>query len=131
MYAEDHNPSHVRVIGPDFQAKVRIADAKVFAGAIPRHKRREAMSWISMTGRSCWQSGTKSNEKRAVGHPPRIKSVSAAREPWTLTVTWVDGTKDRVDLTGLIYRSPHFRIFLDHPTAFRRVRLADFGGGME
>jgi hypothetical protein len=62
---------------------------------------------------------------------PRIKSVSAAREPWTLTVTWADGTKDRVDLTGLIYQSRHFRVFLDHPTAFRSVRLADFGGGIE
>lgn len=62
---------------------------------------------------------------------PRIKSVSAARQPWTLSVTWADGTKDRVDLTGLIYQSRHFRVFLDNPTAFRRVHLADFGGGVE
>ena len=48
MYAEDHNPTHVHVIGPDFQAKVRITDAEVFAGAIPRRKRREALSWILM-----------------------------------------------------------------------------------
>jgi hypothetical protein len=33
LYAEDHNPPHVHVIGPDFQAKVRIADSEVFAGA--------------------------------------------------------------------------------------------------
>jgi hypothetical protein len=44
---------------------------------------------------------------------------------------WADGTKERVDLTGLIYRSRHFRRFLDHPTAFRKVRVADFGGGIE
>jgi len=47
LYAEDHNPPHVHVIGPDFQAKVRIADAEVFAGEIsPRH-RRQALSWIA------------------------------------------------------------------------------------
>jgi hypothetical protein len=47
LYAADHNPPHVHVIGPDFQAKVRIADAEVFAGAIPPRHRREALSWIS------------------------------------------------------------------------------------
>lgn len=47
LYAADHNPPHVHVIGPDFQAKVRIADAEVIAGAIPPRHRREALSWIS------------------------------------------------------------------------------------
>jgi hypothetical protein len=47
MYAEDHNPPHVHVIGPDFQAVVRIADAKVFAGIIPARHRREASAWIA------------------------------------------------------------------------------------
>jgi hypothetical protein len=47
MYAEDHNPPHVHVVGPDFQAKVRITDAEVFAGAIPPRHRREALSWIA------------------------------------------------------------------------------------
>jgi hypothetical protein len=61
---------------------------------------------------------------------PRVKSVGAAR-PWTLNVTWADGTKDRVDLTGLIHRSRHFRVFLDESAAFRKVRVADFGGGVE
>lgn len=46
IYAEDHNPPHVHVIGPDFQAKVRISDAVVIAGAIPSSRRREALSWI-------------------------------------------------------------------------------------
>jgi hypothetical protein len=62
---------------------------------------------------------------------PRIKSVRAARPPWTLNVIWSDGSKDRVDLTGLIHRSRHFRAFLDAPPAFRRVKVADFGGGVE
>jgi hypothetical protein len=47
MYAEDHNPPHVHVIGSDFQAKVRIADAEVFAGAIPPRHRRAALLWIA------------------------------------------------------------------------------------
>jgi hypothetical protein len=47
MYAEDHNPPHVHVIGPDFQAVVRIADAEVLAGAIPVRHRREAVTWIA------------------------------------------------------------------------------------
>src|SRR5579871_2206534 len=63
---------------------------------------------------------------------PRVKSVRAARgTPWALQVTWADGMKDQVDLTGLIHRSRHFRIFLDQPVAFRKVRIADFGGGVE
>jgi uncharacterized protein DUF4160 len=47
LYGEDHNPPHVHVIGPDFQAKVRIADAAVIAGAIPPRHRREALGWIA------------------------------------------------------------------------------------
>ncbi len=62
---------------------------------------------------------------------PRVKSVSAAHAPWTLNVTWADGTKGRVELTGLIHRSRHFRVFLEDPAAFRKVRVAAFGGGIE
>jgi hypothetical protein len=62
---------------------------------------------------------------------PRVKAVAAARVPWTLNVTWADGTKNRVDLTGLIHRSRHFRRFLDDLAAFRNVHVADFGGGVE
>jgi DNA-binding transcriptional regulator YiaG len=61
---------------------------------------------------------------------PRIKAVSVARAPWTINVSWADARKDRIDLTGLIYRSRHFRVFLDDPGAFRKVHVADFGGGI-
>jgi len=47
LFAEDHNPPHVHVIGRNFQAKVRIRDAAVFAGTIPSRHRREALSWIA------------------------------------------------------------------------------------
>jgi hypothetical protein len=62
---------------------------------------------------------------------PRVKSVGVARAPWSLNITWADGTKDRIDLTVLIHRSRHFRVFLDGPAAFRKVHVADFGGGIE
>jgi hypothetical protein len=72
-----------------------------------------------------------SNEEYAADTLPRIKSVSTTRAPWTLHVVWADRTKDRIDLTGLVHRSRHFRIFLDQPSAFRKLHVADFGGGIE
>jgi len=72
-----------------------------------------------------------SSDEKQTDALPRVKSVHAARVPWTLKVTWADGTKDRVDLTGLVHRSRHFRVFLNQPGAFRKVRVADFGGGVE
>lgn len=69
-------------------------------------------------------------EKQVTDTLPRIRDVGAARAPWTLNVTWADGTKSRVDLTGLVHRSRHFQVFLDDPRAFRNVSVADFGGGV-
>ncbi len=71
-----------------------------------------------------------SSKAQMVDTLPRVKSVTA-RAPWTLHVTWVDRKKDQVDLTGLIHRSRHFRVFLNQPAAFRKIRVADFGGGIE
>jgi hypothetical protein len=62
---------------------------------------------------------------------PRVKTVSATSTPWTLKVAWADGAKDRIDLTGLVHRSRHFRVFLDVPAAFRKVRVAYCGAGIE
>lgn len=70
-------------------------------------------------------------EEQAADSLPRVRSVSAARAPWTLKVAWADGSQDWVDLTGLIHRSPRFRVFLETPPAFRQVCVADFGGGIE
>lgn len=47
MYFDDENPPHVHVIAPDFEAKVRIADAEVFRGEIPKHHRKRALAWIA------------------------------------------------------------------------------------
>jgi len=46
MYFEDHNPPHVHVVGPDFQALVRISDLTILRGAIPPKFAREALKWI-------------------------------------------------------------------------------------
>jgi hypothetical protein len=72
-----------------------------------------------------------SSEDKSADTLPRVNAVHAARAPWTLNVTWADGTKDRVNLTGLVHRSRHFRTFLDRPADFRKVSVADFGGGVE
>ena len=47
MYFEDHNPPHVHVVGPDFEALVTIEDAILFAGDLPTRCRREALEWIA------------------------------------------------------------------------------------
>lgn len=46
MYFEDHNPPHVHVVGPDFEAKMTISDARILKGALPSHIEREAADWI-------------------------------------------------------------------------------------
>ena len=47
MYFEDHNPPHVHVVGPDFEALVAIEDQVILAGEIPNQHRREALDWIA------------------------------------------------------------------------------------
>ena len=47
MYFEDENPPHVHVVAATFEAKVRIADAKVFRGSIPTAHQRQALTWIA------------------------------------------------------------------------------------
>ncbi len=71
-----------------------------------------------------------SAEEQAMDTLPRVEAVAAARAPWTLDIAWADGAKHRVDLTGLVHRSRIFRVFLDQPDAFRKVQVADFGGGI-
>jgi hypothetical protein len=61
---------------------------------------------------------------------PRIRNVTPAKTSFVLDVTWQDGSHSRVDLSGLIHRSRHFRVFADRPTEFRKVRVVDFGSGV-
>ncbi|HUE64726.1 MAG TPA: DUF4160 domain-containing protein [Rhizomicrobium sp.] len=46
MYFEDHNPPHVHVVGPDFEALVRISDVSLLRGSLPAKIRREALRWV-------------------------------------------------------------------------------------
>ncbi|MEI9990898.1 MAG: hypothetical protein WDM86_12735 [Rhizomicrobium sp.] len=63
-------------------------------------------------------------------NPPRVKAVEAAKEKLSLRVTWDDGTKSRVDLTGLVHSSRHFAGFAEDQAAFRRVRPVGYGSGI-
>jgi hypothetical protein len=61
---------------------------------------------------------------------PRLKNVRAGKTPWTLEVVWKDGSRRTVDLTGLVHRSRHFKRFLAEPSAFRKVKVVDWGAGI-
>ena len=60
----------------------------------------------------------------------RVKAVSATKRPFSLTVTWDNGKKSTVDLTGLVHRSRHFQVFIGDPVAFRKVSVVNFGSGI-
>ena len=62
---------------------------------------------------------------------PRVKAVSPGRVPLTLNVEWNDGTKSKVDMTGLVYSSRHFRVFAEDAAAFRQVKPDEFCTGIE
>lgn len=47
-----------------------------------------------------------------------------------LNIVWDNDERSRVDLTGLVPRSRHFKVLVDDPAAFRNVRVSDFGGGV-
>ena len=61
---------------------------------------------------------------------PRVKSVTASKKRWSLEVVWTDNRKSRVDFTGLVHRSKHFRIFVDDPKAFQKVTPVNYGSGI-
>ena len=46
IFFQDENPPHVHVKGPDFAAKIRIADGEVLAGEVPNRVLRLARRWI-------------------------------------------------------------------------------------
>jgi hypothetical protein len=45
IYADDHNPPHFHIIGPDFQIIVRISDLIITAGEASKGQIAEAMIW--------------------------------------------------------------------------------------
>ncbi len=45
MYADDHNPPHFHIVGPDFQVLVRISDFAVLTGLASASQIVEALHW--------------------------------------------------------------------------------------
>lgn len=70
-------------------------------------------------------------EEPALTEPKRLRSVRVAAAPFTLRLEWDDGAWQDADLGGLISRSRHFGAFRDDPDAFARVRVANWGHGVE
>jgi hypothetical protein len=50
--------------------------------------------------------------------------------PLSLDVAWDDGTKSRIDMTGLVHTSRHFKVFAEDAAAFRRVKPVGYGSGI-
>lgn len=46
MYFQDENPPHVHLIGPDFAAKLRLSDAVIISGEVPRKVERDAIAYV-------------------------------------------------------------------------------------
>ena len=69
--------------------------------------------------------------KQAKSALPRVRKVEAPkRYPLALDVTWDDGTKSRIDMTGLVHSSRHFKVFADDITAFEHVKPVGYGSGI-
>jgi hypothetical protein len=61
----------------------------------------------------------------------KLRTISAvkAKAPSTLTVSWSDGTRVKLDLHGIL-RDRAFRV-LRSPEAFERVRIGEWGHSVE
>ena len=46
LYADDHRPPHVHIVGVDFQVLVRISDLSILEGEARADQIQEAMTWI-------------------------------------------------------------------------------------
>lgn len=46
MYAEDHNPPHIHIVAPGFEATVRIGDGTILAGEAPAKALRAVQTYI-------------------------------------------------------------------------------------
>jgi len=62
---------------------------------------------------------------------PTLKSAITGEKSLTLNLVWANGAQDTVDLTGLIRRSQHFKVFAENPETFCDMSVTEFGGGVE
>jgi hypothetical protein len=61
----------------------------------------------------------------------RLKAVKHTDAPFTLLLTWDDGSEQIADLSGMIAVSRHFRVFKDNSDAFNAVSVINWGHGIE
>jgi hypothetical protein len=47
MFFQDENPPHVHVKGPDFSAKIRLANGELIAGRAPGKVLQQARRWLA------------------------------------------------------------------------------------
>jgi hypothetical protein len=47
IYADDHNPPHFHIVGPDFQVIVNIQDLTLTGGKASEKQIAEAMAWAA------------------------------------------------------------------------------------
>src|SRR5271166_1761293 len=130
MYADDHYPPHFHIVGPDFQALVRISDFKVIAGdALPRQIAEAFGVGERAPGMARTQMGR--TERAGLTVPkktlPRIAAVSADKKPMSLRIRWDNGDESHVDVSGLIETFRVFEPLRNSPELFRQVRLGEHG----
>lgn len=61
----------------------------------------------------------------------RLIDIASAKAPFTLSLTWNNGKKQTVDLSGLVAHSDRFRVFAEEPETFREVSVINWGHGIE
>lgn len=61
----------------------------------------------------------------------RLKSVVGDPATFYLHLVWKDGTTQTVDFSEMVKTSRHFKIFADHPEDFAKVKLCNWGDGIE
>ncbi|PKR54914.1 hypothetical protein COO20_05830 [Thalassospira marina] len=61
----------------------------------------------------------------------RLESITVSEQPFTLVLQWQTGVRQNADLSGLIALSRHFSIFANDPEAFAKVRVINWGHGIE
>lgn len=61
----------------------------------------------------------------------RLKKVSAIGGTFILKLHWDDGGGQTADLSGLVLLSRHFKAFADEPKNFAKVKVINWGHGVE
>ncbi|MEQ9491814.1 MAG: DUF2442 domain-containing protein [Alphaproteobacteria bacterium] len=62
----------------------------------------------------------------------RLKDIAVCSDnPFALSLEWDDGHIERADLSGLVAANRHFRRFENNPEDFSKVRVINWGHGVE